>query len=38
VLLQELVQTSRRVAATRGRLAKIELLADLLKRAGPEEI
>lgn len=38
MLFQELVQTSRRVAATRGRLAKIELLADLLKRAGPEEI
>src|SRR6266436_4480223 len=38
VLFQELVQTSRRVAATRGRLAKIELLADLLKRASPEEI
>jgi DNA ligase-1 len=38
VLLNELVQTSRRVAETRGRLAKIELVADLLKRAGPEEI
>ena len=38
MLLQELVQTSRRVAATRGRLAKIALLADLLKRAGLEEI
>jgi len=38
VLFQELVQTSRRVAATRGRLAKIELLADLLKRASPEDI
>ena len=38
MLFQELVQTSRRVAATRGRLAKIELLADLLKRARPEEI
>jgi DNA ligase-1 len=38
VLLHELVQTSRRVAETRGRLAKIELVAELLKRAGPEEI
>ncbi len=38
MLFQKLVQTSRRVAATRGRLAKIELLADLLKRASPEEI
>ena len=38
MLLHELVQTSRRVAATRGRLAKIELVAALLKRAGPEEI
>src|SRR5882762_4290762 len=33
-----MVQTSRRVAETRGRLAKIELVAALLKRAGPEEI
>jgi DNA ligase-1 len=38
VLLHELVQTSRRVAETTGRLAKIELLAALLKGAGPEEI
>jgi len=38
VLLTELVQTSRRVAETRGRLAKIELVAALLKRADPEEI
>jgi len=29
---------SRRVAETSGRLAKIELVAALLKRAGPEEI
>jgi len=29
-VVPKLVQTSRRVAATRGRLAKIELLADLL--------
>jgi DNA ligase-1 len=38
VLLQQLVATSRTVAATSGRLAKIELLADLLKQAGPDEI
>src|SRR2546426_36663 len=38
VLFHELVQTSRRVAETSGRLAKIDLLAALLKRAAPEEI
>ena len=38
MLLAELVQTSRRVAATRARLAKIELLATLLRRADPGEI
>src|SRR5882724_6493794 len=38
MLLHELVQTSRRVAETSGRLAKIELVAALLKRAAPEEI
>jgi ATP-dependent DNA ligase I len=38
VLLHDLVQTSRGVAQTSGRLAKIELLAALLKRATPEEI
>ena len=38
MLLTELVQTSRRLAETRGRLAKIELVAALLKRTGPEEI
>jgi DNA ligase-1 len=38
VLLQSLVSTSSQVAATSGRLAKIKLLADLLKQAGPEEI
>jgi DNA ligase-1 len=38
VRLANLVQTSRRVAETSGRLAKIELLAALLKRAAPEEI
>ncbi len=36
--LADLVQTSRRVAETSGRLAKIELLAALLQRATPEEI
>ncbi len=36
--LADLVQTSRRVAETSGRLAKIELLAALLKRAAPAEI
>ena len=38
MLFHDLVQTSRRVAATSGRLAKIDLVADLLKRAGPDEI
>ena len=38
MLLQQLVQTSRQVAATSGRLAKIDLLATLLKQAPPAEI
>jgi DNA ligase-1 len=38
VRLADLVETSRRVAETSGRLAKVELLAALLKRAAPEEI
>lgn len=38
VRLADLVQTSRRVAETSRRLAKIEQLAALLKRAAPEEI
>ena len=38
MLLNDLVQTSRHVAQTSGRLAKIELLAALLKRAAPDEI
>jgi DNA ligase-1 len=38
VLLRQLVETSRQVAAASGRLAKIKLLADLLKHARPEEI
>lgn len=38
MLLQTLVSTSTQVAATSGRLAKIKLLADLLKQATPEEM
>ena len=38
MLLDDLVQTSRRVADTTGRLAKIELLAALLARTAPPEI
>jgi ATP-dependent DNA ligase I len=38
VLLQSLVSCSTKVAATSGRLAKIELLAGLLKQATPEEM
>ncbi len=38
MLLSALVATSNQVAATSGRLAKITLLADLLKQAGPDEI
>ena len=38
MLLQQLVQTSRQVAATSARLAKIDLLAALLKQARPTEI
>ena len=38
MLLSALVSTSNQVAATSGRLAKINLLADLLKQAGPDEI
>ncbi|HEX4628206.1 MAG TPA: ATP-dependent DNA ligase, partial [Gemmatimonadales bacterium] len=38
MLLDELVQTSRRVAQTRGRLAKIDQLAAVLRRAEPDEI
>jgi len=38
MLLESLVQTSAAVAATTGRLAKIKLLADLLKQAKPDEI
>ena len=38
MLISALVSTSNQVAATSGRLAKIQLLADLLKQAGPDEI
>jgi len=38
VLLSTLVSTSANVAGTSGRLAKITLLADLLKQAGPDEV
>ena len=38
MLLSSLVSTSSQVAATSGRLAKITLLAELLKQAGPDEI
>ncbi len=36
--LCELVETSRRVAAASGRLEKVGLLAELLRRVEPEEI
>ncbi len=36
--LAELVDTSRRLAATRSRKAKTEALADALRAAGPEEV
>jgi DNA ligase-1 len=38
VLLSEIAETSRAVAATSARLAKRELLADRLRRAAPEEV
>ncbi len=38
MLLNVLVTTSNQVAATSGRLAKITMLADLLKQASPDEI
>jgi len=38
VLLANVVQTSARVSATSKRLAKIELLADLLKQLKPDEV
>jgi ATP-dependent DNA ligase I len=38
VLLEDLAQTSAAVARQPGRLAKTRLLADCLRRAGPDEI
>jgi DNA ligase-1 len=38
VLLVEIVDTSRKVAATSGRLEKIRLMADLLERTPADEI
>ena len=38
MLLQSLVSCSTQVARTSGRLAKIKLLADLLRQATPEEM
>jgi DNA ligase 1 len=38
VKLAELVETSRAVAATRARLAKLERLGECLKRLAPEEL
>ncbi len=35
MLLNDLVETSRRIGETRKRLAKIDMLADCLRRAGP---
>ena len=38
VLLRELVETSEAVAATSRRLAKIEEISALLRRASPDEV
>ena len=38
LLLSEVVETSAKVRAVRGRLAKIGMLAELLARARPEEV
>src|SRR5512134_3083789 len=38
MLLHDLLQTSTTVAEASGRLAKIGLLADLLRRLAPDEI
>ncbi|PNI10264.1 ATP-dependent DNA ligase [Arthrobacter sp. AFG7.2] len=38
MLLDELVKTTDTVASTRSRLAKVDALADLLRRLGPTEI
>lgn len=37
LLLADVARTSAEVAATRGRTAKVDLLADLLRRASPAE-
>ncbi|MFM9276169.1 ATP-dependent DNA ligase, partial [Pseudarthrobacter sp. NKDBFgelt] len=38
MLLYELVKTTDKVASTRSRLAKVDALADLLRRLEPGEI
>jgi DNA ligase-1 len=38
MLLDELVKTAEAVTSTRSRLAKMEALADLLRRLEPAEI
>src|SRR5712692_1348105 len=38
MLFSDLVDTSRKVAASSGRLIKIDLLAEVLRRADPTEI
>src|SRR5687767_4879043 len=38
MLLTQLVDTSNEVAATSGRLKKIQLLSELLQQASPDEI
>src|SRR5712692_9058425 len=38
MLFSDLVDTSRKVAASSGRISKIDLLADALRRADPSEI
>ncbi len=38
MLLADLVSTSNSVASTRSRLAKVAAIADLLRRAAPEEV
>jgi DNA ligase 1 len=38
MLLADLVDTSATVASTRSRLAKVEAIADLVRRAAPEEV
>src|SRR3954452_15736722 len=38
MLLAELIAASSRVSSTRSRLAKVEALADLLRRLAPQEV